>query len=430
MTNYWNWLVGCGAGGLLLMACEQRPATHTERAAQKPADTLATAADKAAEPPGAPPDTVDASRTGYALLQAGHDTVFRVGRQRYRLLLRAATDSTKPLLTVTTGAVGIFFAADTATFARTRQVRGYEGWHTITLLDSAGRTVFRQRLRKADFFGVADPDIVTVSQPQAPRLLGAHGPSQRLALAVEIGIPYSDVSQRVVVLLRLDGSGRRLFSSYRSNWGAADCVPRLLADGTLLTCQALVPPTGPPVSLQKPRAELVAAFPLTDTTLFTAYRYGYYRPASPAAPRPATAENLPVEGAAPSAEFQEADRWVEDGRRRRTPNAFIITPGGQVRQPLRYTGTEGTMAYEVPRRYVWQTHTYYLLDGQRGLLAIDKHRPGTSKVLPFRQMKAFRQPRQPAEIRFELRGLGARYAFHLHPQQPHQLRLEQLPAPE
>ncbi|RSK48035.1 hypothetical protein [Hymenobacter rigui] len=430
MTNYWKWLAGYGAGGLLLMACEQRPATHTERAARQPADTLATAADKAAEPPVVPSDTTDASRTGYSLLQAGHDTVFRVGRRQYRLLLRAATDSTKPLLAVTTGAVGSFFAADTATFARTRQVRGYEGWHTITLLDSAGRTVFRQRLRKADFFGVADPDVVTVSEPQAPRLVGAHGPSQRLALALEIGIPYSDVSQRVVVLLRLDGSGRQLFNSYRSNWGAPDCVPRLLADGTLLTCQALVPPSGPLVSLQKPRAELVAAFPLTDTTLFTVYRYGYYRPAPPAAPSPATAESLPIEGAAPSAEFQEADQWVEDGSRRRSPNAFIITPGGQVQQPLRYTGTEGTMAYEVPRRYVWQTHTYYLLDEKRGLLAIDKHRPGTAATLPFRQMEAFRRPRRPAEIRFELRGLNARYAFYLDPQQPRQLQLEQLPAPE
>ncbi|WP_426489762.1 hypothetical protein [Hymenobacter sp. 102] len=390
---------------------------------------MAAAAGNAAPHPVVLPDTTDASRTGYALLQVGHDTVFRVGRQRYRLLLRADTDSTKPLLAVTTGAVGSFFAADSASFARTGQVRGYEGWHTITLLDSVGRMVFRQRLRKADFFGVVDPDVVTVSQPQAPRLLGVHGPSQRLALAVEIGIPYSDVAQRVVVLLRLDGSGRQLFNSYRSNWGAADCVPRLLTDGTLLTCQALVPPSGPPVSLQKSRAELVAAFPLTDTTLFTAYRYGYYRPAPPAAASPATAENLPIEGATPSAEFQEADQWVEDARRRRSPNAFVITPRGRVRQRLRYTGTEGTMAYEVPRRYVWQTHTYYLLDGQRGLLAIDKRRPGTA-ALSFRQMARFRPPRRPAEIRFELRGLNARYAFYLEPQQPRQLRLEQLPAPE
>ncbi|MCA8832970.1 hypothetical protein [Hymenobacter pini] len=322
-----------------------------------------------------------------------------------------------------------FFATDSASFARNGQVRGYEGWHTIMLLDSVGRMVFRQRLRKADFFGVADPDVVTVSQPQAPRLLGVHGPSQRLALAVEIGIPYSDVSQRVVVL-KLDGTGRQLFSSYRSNWDAADCVPRLLPDGTLLTCQELVPPTGPRISLQKPRAELVAVFPLTDTTLFTAYHYGQYRPVRRAAAAASSEAIQPIEGAAPSAEFQEEQQWVEDARRRHSPNAFIITPGGRVRQRLRYTGTEGTMAYEVPRCYVWQTHIYYLLDGERGLLAIDKHRPGTAITLPFRQMTAFRAPRQSAEIRFDLRGVNARYAFCLNPQQPRQLRLERLPAAE
>ena len=426
MNNYRYYLGRLALPALLLTgACESRQSTRSELPAGPPVADTARAG--LVPTPLLPPDTTDASRTGFGIFRAGRDTTFYVGQQRYRLLLRAETDSTKPLLAVTAGNVGSYFASDSATFAQTGQVRGYEGFQLITLLDSVGRTVFRQRLRKADFFGVASPDIVTVSEPQPPVFLGFHGPSQRLAFSIDIGIPYSDVAQRVVLLLGFDGKKRRLFTSYRSNWGAPDCVPRLLSDGTLLTCQELVPPAGPRVPLLKPRAELVAAFPLTDTTLFTAYRYGQYRPAQAPESRSETPADLPVEGAATSPGFVAEEEWVPDATRRHAPNAFVISARGQIRRRLLYGGYEGSMSYEIPRRYVWQTHTYYLLDGKRGLIALDKHPPGASTAIPFRQMQPFRRPRKPTEIRFQL---GEQYIFYLDPHQPALLRYEQRPEAE
>ena len=407
---------------LLLGACESRQSTRSELPAGPP--VVDTARAELVPTPSLPPDTTDASRTGFGIFRAGRDTTFYVGRQRYRLLLRAVTDSTEPLLAVTTGAVGSFFAADSATYATTGQIRGYEGFQLITLLDSAGRPVFRQRLRKADLFNVASPDIVTVSESQRPVFLGAHGPSRRLAFAIDTGIPYSDVAQRVVLLLGFDGRRRQLFTSYRSNWGAPDCIPRLLPDGTLLTCQELVPPAGPRVPLTRPQAELVAAFPLTDTILFTAYRYGQYRPAKPTGSSQEATADLPVEeGAATSAGFVAEEEWVPDAARRRAPNAFVINTRGHIQQRFLYGGYESTMGYEVPRRYVWQTHTYYLLDGKRGLVTLDTHPPAAVTAIAFRQMQPFRKPRKPTEICFTL---GQQYVIYLDPQQPGRLRHEQL----
>ncbi|UOR04661.1 hypothetical protein MUN82_17135 [Hymenobacter aerilatus] len=396
-----------------LLACEQQRPTTQPVATSLATDSTAAAARPTALP-SLPPDTTDVSRThlGY---QTGHDTTFSIGQQRYRLLLRAESDSTKPLVVVSEGTVGNLFADDSSTFAQTRRVRGYEGRQLITLLDANGRQVFRRQLRKQNFFGVANRDIVTVSIPERPRFLGYHAPTQTLAFALLIAIPYSDVAQQVVIVLGFDGQVRRLVISYLSNWEAPDCEPRLLPDGTVLTCQDLLPPGGKPVHLLKPKSELVAAFPLTDSTLFTAYRYGEYRPV-------ASEGN---DQADVSAAFN-APEWVADPRKRNAPNAFIINRQGLVLQQFQYAGHEGVIGYKVPRRYVWQTHTYYLLDEQRGLYLLDKHSPKAVTEVAFQQMQPFRKPQRPAETRFIITTKTAAFAFYIDLKQPTQLRYERL----
>lgn len=398
-----------------LSACEQQRPPATQPATPGPVADSTAAAARPAPLPSLPPDTADISRThlGY---QTGHDTTFFIGQQRYRLLLRAETDSTKPLMVVSEGTVGELFADDSSTFAQTRRMRGYEGRQLITLLDAAGRQVFRRQLRKQDFFGVASRDIVAVSIPEPPRFIGYHTPSQTLALVQTISIPLSDVAQQVVVLLGIDGKVRRLATSYLSNWEAPDCEPRLLPDGTVLTCQELLPPSGKPVRLLKPKSELVAAFPLTDSTLFTACRYGEYR--AQAAPESSSQPDV-------SAAFS-APEWIADPRKRNAPDAFIINQQGRILQQFRYADYGGVISYEVPRRYVWQTHTYYLLDEQRGLYLLDKHDPKAVAEVKFQQMQPFRKPQRPTEIRFVVTTETAAFAFYVEPSQPAWLRYERL----
>lgn len=353
-------------------------------------------------------DTTDASRA-IQVYEEGRDTSFLLGGQRYRLLLRAETDSTKPLVTVSEGVVGGAFADDTSTFGRTQRVRGYEGGQVITLLDPTGRTVFRRRLRKQDFFPVASRDIVTVSDPERPRFVGYHGPSQALVFTLGIGIPASDVGQECVIVLGLDGKVRRLAPSYSSNWTAPDCTPRLLADGTVLTCQELFGPDGHRVSLLKPKSELAAALVLSDSTLLTMYQYGEYRN------RPTESSNEPLNV---SADFYDPE-WVPDQRKRNAPNAFIINARGQVRQRFRYQSFGGPMGYSIPRRYVPTSHSYYLLDEERGLWLLDKLRPTFVREVPFRQMEQFRKPARPSEVRFNIETEVAAFTFYadtLHPE--------------
>lgn len=408
--------------GLLLTACEQRQPAERAAVPISAADTTMTVALPPAR--AAQPDTTDASRTRLGYF-SGRDTTFYLGKQRYRLLLRAEIDSTKPLTAESEGITGGAFAEDTSTFAATRRVLGYDGGPVITLLDSAGRRVFRRRLRKADFYGVASRDIVTVSKPERPKFIGGHAPSKTLAFTLDIGIPYSDVWQKCVLVLDLDGRVRRIASSYDSNWESPDCEPRLLPDGTVLTCQALVQPTGRIVKLQKPKAQIVAAFTLTDSTLLVVHQYGEYQ--QRARSKEAEAVDMQI-----TAGFSEID-WVEDPRMRNAPNAFVINTKDNVLNKFRFDGNGGVIFNQVARHYVWQTHSYYLLDDKKHILyQLDKYNPAAITELPFRQMERYRRPQRPTEVRFTLAEEASPYfyAFYLDPAQPTKLRYEQIKRPD
>lgn len=402
----------------LLAGCEQRQTADAPTATPAAPDSVAVAK------PAAAPDTTDFSNSAHSV-DDGRDTTFLIGGQPYRLLLRADTDSTKPLLTKTEGIVGEAFANDTSTFAQDAEVRGYEGGHTITLLDPKGRQLFRRRLRKQDFFGAASPDIVTVSNPLRPRFIGYHAPSQTLLLSLDIAIPGSDVWQECAIVLGLDGRVRRLALVFESNWDAADCVPRLLPDGTVLSCRELLRPGGRPITLLKPKSSLMAAFPLNDSLLLTMYQYGEYQqlPVEPEARQ--SPENAPLD-APVSAGFNYPE-WVPDPRMRNAPNAFVINTHGQVRQRLRFANFDGAITTEIPRHYLWQARRYYLLDDDGSLLIFEKQNPTAAVRVRRAQMQRFRKPQRPGEVRFELFSLVTQgFAFYVDPARPTQLRYERI----
>lgn len=402
----------------LLTACESRQTTDAPTATPAAPDSVAVA-----KPTPAAPDTTDFSATAYDLAD-GRDTTFLIDGQPYRLLLRADADSTKPLLVKTDGIVGEAFANDTSTFARDDEVRGYEGGHTITLLDPKGWQLFRRRLRKQDFFGVASPDIVAVSAPERPRFLGYHAPSQTLLFRLDIAIPASDVWQECVIVLGLDGRLRHLATVFESNWNAADCVPRLLPDGTVLSCQELLRPDGRRIRLTKPKSSLMAAFPLNDSLLLTMYQYGEYKQRLIEPEARQSPETAPLD-APVSAGFNEPE-WVPDPRMRNAPNAFVINTRGQVRQRLRFANFAGAIMTEIPRYYLWPAHRYYLLDDDGSLLIFDKQNPSPAVRVRRTQLQRFRPPRRPAEVRFELSTPEDNIAFYVDPARPTQLRYERI----
>ncbi|MBG8556360.1 hypothetical protein [Hymenobacter guriensis] len=414
MRRFSGWVV---VSVLLLTSCEQqRPVSQAPSAAVVPPDSTYSVVLQPS--PVAPPpasDTTDVSRVRFGY-RIGHDTTFYSGPQKYRLLLRAETDSTKPLVTTTQGTVGPAFADDTSSFAKTGRVRGYQGHVAITLFDAAGKQVFHRKVRKEELYSVASRDVVTVSELVPPMFVGVHAPSQTLVFSLDIGIPYSDVWQRCVLVLGFNGQVKRLATSYSSNWDAPDCEPRLLPDGTLLTCEALVSPDGRQVSLVKPKAQLLAAFPLTDSTFYLLYRYGQYRPQLSVD----TTETL--NEFAITAAFNDP-AWAEDPHMKNKPNAFIINRRGNVRKTFRYTGVSGAIGFDVPRFYLPQTHTYYFLMESGGLQTIDKHNAHQVTTIPLARLQTFRKPSKPTEARIVLNN----YAFYIDTLRPKQVRYQKLP---
>lgn len=390
-------LVGLG----LLAACE--PPRPPETQSPPVADTAARPAETPAPPPA--PDTTDVSRVDRSY-RLGRDTSFWANGQRYRLLFAAVADSSKPRDIKTSGIVGPAFAVDTATFAQTQLVRGYDGGYTITLLDGQGRRVFRRELRKADFYQALDQDVVTVSDPVPPAFAGYHAPSQSLLLTLDLGIPYSDVWSRCWLTLGLDGQVRRPPQAAWSSLEALDCDPRLLGDGTLLTCAELIGPSGAVTKLDRPQATLMAAFALSDSTLMAVYQYGEYKTRQD--PDGGMTEELVVPAAY-----------------RNAPNAFVLNTRGQVRQRFRLAGYQ-LETYAVPRWYLAPAHTYYLLDATRGLHLLDRSNPRSVAAVSFGQMQRFRKPRRPAEARFVLQNEQGTFAFYVDPAQPTRLRYQRI----
>ena len=160
------------------------------------------------------------------------------------------------------------------------------------------------------------------------------------------------------LLLGLDGQVQELSTCYTFGGGGADCTPQLSPNGrAVLTCSKLLLPGQPPVNLGKPTAYLVAARFLTDSTLLTVYEYGEYQSVYDSLGRLSTSD------------------FVVPARYRYAPNAFVLNLRSQSLISFHHKGYYDILGYGLPRRYVHQTSTYYLLDVEKGLQLLNRHEP-------------------------------------------------------
>ncbi|MBO0357941.1 hypothetical protein J0X19_08295 [Hymenobacter sp. BT186] len=378
-------LSGLGWG---LFSCNQTPpAAETATAPPVPPDTTAAAP--------IPAPTVDTTNwMGYRTIKEGaSDTTLLINDQRYRLLLTAEPDSSRPLLATWKQAGGV----DT--------MRGVDARYRIVLRDATGKTVLDKQLRKPAFYSAASKDVVIGGVPRRPQLLAYAPPWQALVFAFDFWLDGSDVGEQCVLMLGLDGQVRELSNSNTFGGGGSDCMPRFSPKGqAMLTCNKLLLPGRKPIVLLKSKADLVMASFLSDTTLVTIYAYG---------------ENhygYDADSSIQSMHFEEPPQM------RNVPNAFVLNLRGQQLARFRYNGYTDELGYYVRRHYLPQTNTYYLLDEERGLRLIDKRSPTATREVRFRQMTRFKPPQKPREVRFQIQGIADNLEFYADQDHPERLR--------
>ncbi|QIX60022.1 hypothetical protein HER32_01975 [Hymenobacter sp. BT18] len=188
-------------------------------------------------------------------------------------------------------------------------------------------------------------------------------------------------------MLGLDGRIQKLTEGNWAGGNEADCgVAQAVNGATILTCQELILPNGRRMNLQKKNAELVAAFFLSDSTLFVAYDY-------------VTHQLVKLE------EGGQGIEEVREPRLQRTANAQVLDLTGKPLAAFRYDGFSNELGYLVPRRYVWQTSTYYLLDEARNSVhLISQQHPENPQELKLSQLEKFQAPRRPLERAIKLYG--------------------------
>lgn len=377
-----------------LFSCSQSPpATETATAPTVPPDSTA----QPLVPPHAQPvDTTD--WMAYRSFTAGPaDTTLLINGQRYRLHLAAEPDSSQPLLALWKHAT------------RTDTSRGVDVRYHIALRDADGKVVLDKQFRKPAFYAAASKDVVIEGVPWRPQLL-AYAPSwQALVFAFDFMIEGSDVGEQCVLVLGLNGQVQELSNSNTYGGGGADCMPRFSPNGqAILTCAKLLLPGRKPISLLKPKSDLVLAHFLSDTTLLAVYAYG---------------ENHYEYDADSSLQSMQ---FVEPPQMRAVPNAFVLNLRGKYLASFRYNGYIEALGYFVHRHYLPQTNTYYLLDHERGLRLIDKRNPVSTREVRFQQMARFKPPQKPREVRFLMRGEVGDIEFYADQDHPERLRYRKL----
>ena len=306
----------------------------------------------------------------------------------HHLLLRARTDSTRPLTTLT------YFSDDDRDSQHSALVRGYDGSFTFTLRDAAGQRVFERQLRKADFAKVGTPDIVVESTVSAPVFLGYSAALRALIFTVDFAVPDSDDGFQAVLLLGLKGQVLRL-SEGRGLGGGPDCDAALAPGGrAVLTSSEIIRPNQTPLRLARAGADLAGAFFLTDSTVLAVYDPG---------------KNQPVR--LPDGLLSYERRATR--QQQQAPNAFVVSvANGRTISKFRYRGYYEGMGYSVPHHCLPATNTCYLLDEKQGLYLLPLAAPGAPVVLKFADMLRFASPQGPQEVRFEMQGEDAQFAFY------------------
>ncbi len=364
---------------MALAGCEQK-AYRTEKrsppvavqAVPLPAEPGATAA--AVRPP-AP------YRPGWAP-PVRLDTAVLFGGQPYRLRLEAETDSLERLKTVYQPYPG-----------HSEVARGYQGTFTFTLHDHDGQALFRRRLRKADFYKAAGPDIVTESEAYRPELLAYSPAFGAMIFTLDFMVPDSDVGAQVILMLDLNGRVLRI-SDGRDPGGGPDADPALTPDGrALLTGSELLRPGQPPLRLRRADADLAGAFLLSDTAVVAIYA-------------PGRSHLIQNPG--------EPDTYGRTPTRQQlsAPNVLVRhIRTGRVLTRFRYAGYYEELGFTIPRAYVAGIH--YLLDEQRGLRLLPAAAPARTSELRFAAMPRYVAPQRRHEVRFELQSAGSGFAFYV-----------------
>lgn len=373
--------------GLALAGCEQhlyrKDEKRTTGAVPAPLpDTTAVAARRAAP-----------AARGIALVING---------KTHRLLLRARNDSTRPLTALS------YFSDDDRARQHPTPVRGYDGRFTFTLRDANGQQVFQRQLRKADFAKMGAPEIVVESAAAVPAFLGYSAALGALVFTVDFVVPESDDGFQAVLLLGLQGQVLRL-SHGRALSGGPDCDPALAPNGrAVLTSSEIIRPNQVPLRLARAGADLAGAFFLTDTTVLAVYDPGKNRPV-----------RLP-DG------LLSYERRVTP-QQQQAPNSFVLrVSNGRIVNRFRYKGFYEGMGYSVPHHTLRAARTCYLLDEKRGLCLVSLAAPGPPVTLKFAEMPRFAAPQAGPEVRFQLQGEDAQFAFYADTTNPRHVRYQRL----
>lgn len=343
--------------------------------------------------PARPRDTAALAPQGLALAING---------QPYRLLLQARTDSASRLTAL------VYFSDDDRARQHPTPVRGYDGRFTFTLRDADGRQVFQRQLRKADFAKLGAPEIVVESAAAVPVFLGYSAALGALVFTVNFVVPESDDGFQAVLLLGLKGQVLRL-SAGRALSGGPDCDPALGPSGrAVLTASEIIRPHQTPLRLARAGADLAGAFFLTDTTVLAVYDPGKNRPV-----------RLP-DG------LLSYERRVTP-QQQQAPNSFVLrVSNGRIVNRFRYKGFYEGMGYSVPHHTLRAARTCYLLDEKRGLCLVPLAAPGPPVTLKFAEMPRFAAPQAGPEVRFELQGEDAQFAFYADTTNPRHVRYQRL----
>jgi hypothetical protein len=413
----------------LLAGCEsQQPVATTPTAAP----LVAAAPTTPVAPAAAPPDTSDNTRAyqgNFSEFQA--DTLLRLGTRHYWLHLSQVADSTKPIEYAPAVMAGKYFAAPSDTAWRAHRVRGYEGTYTFTLRDSARRAVvFTKKLHKRDFMGTDKGELLTLSEPNF-RYQGYSSGLRALVFTAYFGLPSSDVANRTALLL--DVRSGQVKGAYRigsASFEAIDCDPQVTPDGqAVLTCGGQLLRAGrPPLSLQRPHAEVRAARFLTDTTLLVVYGFGDYRPVRHEAEAASDGGGpLPVVDAPVMAVLSQPDlEFTSTPAQQRLPNAFVLSTSGRQLATFRYTGWLPDMGYSMPRHFAAATRTYYFLNGEtdkpKSLVLLRKAQPDSILQLPLKALPKFQPPRRPQETKFSISDGMYNYTFYADSTNPRHIR--------
>jgi hypothetical protein len=375
---------GLLVGGLLFTGCETHQPVGV--ASSPPSAAVPALARPAAGPH---PDTADCTRRLPMKEPGPADTLIALGARHYWLTMQVSTDSTQALYAAPAGSVGPAFAAPGDAAGR---VRGYAETYTFTLRDSARRAVlFRRRLHKPDFYGVAPRDLATVMHLERPSYLGYSASLDALVFACYLWVPASDVGERATLVLGRNGRVQTISPGGAILWEAPDCDPQLSPDGrTVLTCSELLRPGQPALSLRKPHAELRAARFLNDSTLLTLYEYGDVVPRASQLP---TGEELDSNITAPMTESE----FVTTPAQRRLPTAFVMRTSGRVVRSFRLT-TTGAASSELPRAFLPAAGAYFCYDeNTRHLVVLPKAHPERLTDLPLKTLAVFKPPRRARE---------------------------------